>query len=313
MRVGWLAAALVGLCAGGCSEAEPQQLSFPYGPELPRRLAGGSPEWSAACERRPAERVGLPPALRREPQQRAVDPALVTDLVRAIEELREPFARLFRRHVCAVVLMHDAPMTGTLALVDGAPNRGIILLNVDNLTPPDGDWLALKESTVFASSPGRVLRGTMAWPGESPRPALLDFLLVHELAHVVENLHPEAPLITAFSRLSWPRRDALALTPLVHYPARLGKEPLPDQLLEPYYDLIASSAFPSPAAIANGKEDFADSVSTFMHTMQRGRPYQLDVYRHGRHTRRLRTCWEEARCAEKRRVLEDLLQEWSQR
>lgn len=305
-----MAAGLLGLCAGGCSAPEPQ-LSFAYGPQLTRGLAASSAEWPAACERPPSERVGLPPALRREPQQRPVDAALVADLVHAVGQLREPFARLFQRHVCAVVLMHGAPMTGTLALVEGVADRGIILLNVDNLTPPNGDWLALKEATVFAPAPGRVLRGTMAWPDESPRRALLDFLLVHELAHVVENLHPDDPLISAFSRLSWPRRDGLALTPLVHYPGRLGKAPLPDELLEPYYDLIASSAFPSPAAIANAREDFADSVSTFMHTMQRGRPYRLDVYRNGRHSRQLNTCWEEARCAEKRRLLEALLQRWA--
>lgn len=306
-----MAAALLGLCAGGCSEAEPHR-SLPYDRELSRRLATADAEWPAACERVPTERVGLPAALVREPQQRRVDPALSADLVQAIEQLREPFASLFRRHVCAVVLVHGAPMTGTLALVDGVADRGIILLNVDNLTPPNGDWLALKESSVFAPAPGRVLRGTMAWPDESWRPALLDFLLVHELAHVIENLHPDDPLISAFLRLSWPRRDALAHTPLVHYPGRLGREPLPDELLEPYYDLIAASAFTSPAAIANGKEDFADSVSTFMHTMQRGRPYRLDVYRHGQHTRQLGTCWEEARCAEKRRVLEALLDKWGQ-
>lgn len=265
-----------------------------------------------ACERPPAARVGLPVALQREPRNRRVDPSLIADLEQTVEELHEPFARLFQRHVCAIVLTHEAPMTGTLALVEGAPNRGIIVLNVDKLTPPDGDWLALKESTAFRSTPGRVLRGTMAWPNESPRRTLLEFLLVHELAHVVENLHPADPSIAAFLRLSWPRRDALALTPLVHYPGRLGREPLPDELLEPYYDLIASSTFTSPAAIANGKEDFADSVATFMHTMQRGRPYRLDVYRHGRHSRQLRTCWEEARCAEKRRLLEDLLDQWRQ-
>lgn len=307
----WLAAALLGLSAGGCSQVEPQ-VSFPYDPQLSRRLTSDSSEWTAACERPPAARVGLPAALRREPQQRAVDPALVADLERAVRELHEPFARLFQRHVCAVVLMHAAPMTGTLARVEVTPARGIILLNVDNLTPPNRDWLALKESSVFAPAAGRVLRGKMAWPYESPRLVLLEFLIVHELAHVIESLSPDDPLIASFASVSWPRKDALADTPLVHYPGRLGREPLPDQLLEPYYDLIASSSFTSPAAIANRREDFADSVSTFMHTMQRGRPYQLDVYRHGRHTRQLRTCWEEARCAEKRRMLEELLHQWRQ-
>ncbi len=307
MRARWLAAALTWLCASACGEPAPQ-VSLPYDPELSRRLAKASPQWSSACERAPEERVGLPAGLQPRAQQRAVDPALTADLVQAIAALHEPFERLFQRHVCAVVLMHDAPMTGTLTVLDGASERGIILLNVDKLL--SGDWLALKEATAFAATPGLVLRGTMARPDEHPRRVLLEFLLVHELAHVLEIVHSSDPLIAAFLELSWPRHDGLAQAPLVHYPSRLGREPLPQELLEPYYDLIASSAFTSPAAIANAREDFADSVATFMHTMQRGRPYQLDVYRQGRHVRQLRACWDEARCAEKRRLLERLLEQW---
>ncbi|MEY2931117.1 MAG: hypothetical protein RL033_1866 [Pseudomonadota bacterium] len=311
MRAHCLAAALTLLGAWGCGELEPQ-VSFPYDPQLSGRLGKDNPAWPSACDRPPAERVGLPVALQLEPTQLPVDHALIQDLVRTVEDLRQPFARLFQRHVCAVVLMHAAPMTGTLQQLDGSGTRGLILLNVDNLTPPDGDWLALKESTVFAPVPGRVLRGTMARPDEQPRRVLLEFLLVHELTHLLEQIYADDPLIEAFKDQSWPRQDALVNTPLVHYPSRKGRAPLPDELLEPYYDLIASGPFASPAAVSNGREDFADSVATFMHTMLRGRPWQLDLYRDGQRVRQLRSCWEEARCAEKRRLIERLLQQWSQ-
>lgn len=310
MRDHCRAAALTLLCAWGCSEPEPQ-VSFPYDPELLGRLGKDHPAWPSACDRPPAERVGLPVALQLEQTRLPVDRTLHQDLVRTVEGLRQPFAQLFQRHVCAVVLMHAAPMTGTLQQLDGSRTRGLILLNVDNLTPPDGDWIALKEATVFAPVPGRVLRGTMARPDEQPRQVLLEFLLVHELTHLLEQIYADDPLIEAFKNLSWPRQDALVNTPLLHYPSRKGKPPLPDELLEPYYDLIASGPFASPAAISNDREDFADSVATFMHTMLRGRPWQLDVYRDGRRVRQLRTCWEEARCTEKRRLIERLLQQWS--
>jgi hypothetical protein len=304
-------AALTWLGCWGCGEPE-LQVSFPYRDDLPDRLIDGNAAWSSACERPAAERIGLPVALRPEPPHRPVDHGLIAELTQTIAELQEPYARLFQRHTCAVVLMHGSPMTGTLRVLDAARGQGIILLNVDNLSPPGGDWLAFKEASAFATVPDRVFRGTMARPEEHRRRILLEFLLVHELAHLVDNLFPDDPLIQSFNRVSWPRRDGLVKTPLVHYPSRLAKAPLPDALLEPYYDLIGASAFPSPAAIANSREDFAESVSTFMHTMQRGRPWQIDVYRGGRHIRQLRTCWEEARCAEKRRLLEALLAQWRQ-
>jgi hypothetical protein len=305
----WLLAALAWLC-GACSEQAPR-LSVAFDEPLRQRLAEEHPAWQAACEREPGERIGLPLALNREPRLRAVPEDLFADLSRAVRELPQPFARLFERHVCAVVLVHAAPMTGTVGSLARDPAQGIIFLNVDNLSLSADAWLAFKESTAFQPAAGLEYRGRMSAPGDDPRAVLLEYLLVHELGHVLDHVQPEYELIDAFKQLSWPRRDRLSQTRLIHYPERVDAEPLPDAALEDYYDVIRSGAFTSPATVSNANEDFADSLASYVHTRLRGRPWQLDVLRGGQLAVRLESCWQEPRCAEKRGLLERMLREWA--
>lgn len=302
----WLSA----LAAIGCMDCPPS-VSIMYDSRLLRRLAADDPGWPATCDRPPSERIGLPPLLHNEPARRPLPAGLVQALAGVIETLPAPFARLFRRHVCAIVLAHDAPMTGTLASIPQMPARSMVLLNVEYLSFAPNQWLAFKEATAFAPASGRVIRGTMAEPHENSARVLMEFVLVHEIGHVMDAAFPDDPLIEDFKRISWPRSDALAASPLIHYPRRANDYPLPDRKIEKYYDIISAGAFASPATISNPKEDFAESLATFMHTIIRGRPWQLEVLRDGQVVRQLRTCWEEPRCREKRAIIEELLRRWS--
>lgn len=309
MRAPWFVASAA-LLASACQEPEPV-LSLGYEGSLSKRLVASSAAWPKACARDPEDRIGLPAPAPDGTQARPVPRDLVSDLREVVEGLPRPFARLFRRHVCAVILMHDAPMTGTLMPLDDERTRSIILLDVDKLMLPPNEWLAFKESTAFESVPGRVIRGKMADEGDNTRRVLMEFLLVHELGHVVDTAFPDHLLLEEFRSISWPRGDALARTPLIHYPERKHVPPLPDRQLEPYYDLIAAGAFASPATVSNEQEDFAESLATFTHTMLRGRPWELEVHRGGALARKLQSCWHEPRCSKKRHIIESLLERWS--
>lgn len=316
LALGWAAA------TGGCEE-RPPQISLAYDDELSRRLVARSAHWPGACARAPEDRVGLPlamsaAALLRDSAANEADsriatvPAdLVQEMVTVVRQLPEPFAKLFRRHVCAVVWMHAAPMTGTLRLLAGDAQHGIILLNVDNLQSSPDEWLSFKEASVFEPNPDREIRGTMTAPGDEGRTALLEFLLVHELAHVLDTVFRDDPLILEFKRVSWPRNDALARVRTMHYAQDRGGEPLPDAELETYYDVTSAEAFSDPSATDNELEDFAESVSSYLHGVLRGRPYKLEVLRRGQLVRTLSLCWGQERCREKQRILEQLLRRWN--
>ena len=308
MRSRWVWGAL--LIASACESPEPA-VSFEYDSSLAKRLVATSSTWPVACARDPEERIGVPRLLHGDAKPRPVPADLVKDLREVVKGLPRPFASLFKRHVCAVVLMHGAPMSGTLSPLADERTRSIILLDVDKLALSPNEWLAFKESSAFEAAEGRVIAGKMADPGDNTRRVLMEFLLVHELGHVVDTAFPEHLLIEDFRSISWPREDALAKTPLIHYPERKHLMPLPDRHVEAYYDLIATLAFASPAAVSNEQEDFAESLATFTHTIVRGRPWELEVHRDGKLVRKLHTCWTEPRCRRKREILELLLERWS--
>jgi len=316
MRSGWRLVLALGLClalgwvaaTGGCEGRAPQS-SFAYDDTLARRLGARSPLWPGACARAPEDRIGWAPI--EDPAPKPVPPDLVQDLVSVVRALPRPFAQLFRRHVCAVVWMHGAPMTGTLELVDDADEQhGIILLNVDNLLLPPNDWLSFKEASVFEPHPEREIRGTLTAPGDESHTVLLEFLLVHELAHVLDAVFSEDPLIREFKRVSWPRSDAFASVKTRHYARARGGRPLPDEQLEAYFDVTSGGAFSDPSATDNPKEDFAESVSSYLHGVLRGRPWRIELRRQGQLVRGLSLCWGQPRCREKQRILEALLRRW---
>jgi hypothetical protein len=311
MRAGGSSAALlVGLAAAACQDAPPP-VSYPYDSVLVQRLVAPNLAWPSACGRAPSERIGLPVGLAREKTSRPVSAEFAAELADVIDALPRPFARLFERRVCAVVLMHGSPMSGTLAALASDSSRGLIFLDVDALNRTANAWMGFKESTPFMLGEQRSIRGKLADPADDSRRLLLEFVLVHELAHVADHTSPRDPAILKFEDQSWPRRDALAEAPFAHYPERHGRAPLPDALVEPYFELIATGAFASPATVANAGEDFADSVATYMHTVMRGRPWQLSLYDAGQLVMQLNTCWEEPRCHEKRALIEELLVRWS--
>jgi hypothetical protein len=310
MRAGWSSAALLVGLTVACQDTPPP-VSYAYDTELVQRLAAANPAWPSACARTASERIGLPIGLARETLTRPAPAEFASELEEVIDGLPRPFARLFERRVCAVVLTHGAPMSGTLSALAADHSRALILLDVDALNRTANAWMEFKESTPFLLGEQRKIRGKLAEPADDSRRVLLEFVLVHELAHVADHTIPNDPAILNFQGQSWPRQDALAHTPFAHYPERYGRAPLPDSLVEPYFELIATAAFASPATVANAGEDFADSVATYMHTVMRGRPWQLSLYDAGQLVMQLNTCWEEPRCREKRALIEELLERWS--
>ena len=303
LALGWLAA------TGGCEERR-QQFSYAHDGALASRLGARSPLWPSACARAPEDRIGALP-LPDDPSLRPVPADLAQDMITVVRVLPRPFAKLFRRHVCGVVWMHGAPMTGTLKLVnDDDGQHAIILLNVDNLQSSPNEWLGFKEASVFEPNPDRELRGTMTSPGDERRTVLLEFLLVHELAHVLDALANEDQLIAEFKSVSWPRTDLLASVETLHYAQLRGGEPLSDDQLEAYFDVTSAGAFSDPSATDNAMEDFAESVSSYVHGVLRGRPWKLEVWRRGQLVRTLSLCWGQERCREKQRILEELLRRW---
>ena len=280
-----------------------------FDPTLMGRLAKA--EMTGLCVRPKQERIGLPAEVL--PSKSGVDartnvpPDLVADLAAAIGGLPAPIASAFERYVCSVVLITGLGATGMTVKLEREPARSVILLNVDNLDRSANAWVSFKESSFFGTADGLAIVGKLAAQEDGNRRVLLGYLITHELGHVLKDALPKDPRIAAFDRTCWPRRDAFKDFSLRPYAAAQGAEPLHEINLEPLYDFIAASCFPSLTAAMNPGEDFADSLALYSHSVLLGRPWQVSAYRNGELSRRLKSCWSDARCQRKRQALERLL------
>jgi hypothetical protein len=72
---------------------------------------------------------------------------------------------------------------------------------------------------------------------------------------------------------------------------------------------LSGTGFPTLYAATNPGDDFAESFANYVHTQVLGRPYEAIVAHDGREQVRLGPCWDEPRCAAKKRLMEKLLVE----
>jgi hypothetical protein len=79
------------------------------------------------------------------------------------------------------------------------------------------------------------------------------------------------------------------------------------QDIVPAYEALRKTDFPTLYAATSPGDDFAESFVTYVHTVLMKRPWEITIRKDGKLAKTYRTCWEEPRCAGKRRILEDLL------
>jgi hypothetical protein len=301
------------IMAGACGR---DVVALQSGRELREQLA--QLDFRALCQRPVTERISIPEAAWEEgygvQRWRAVPQSLLDDVRAAIQALPQPLARAFDRHVCSVVFFTGFRVTGSIERLARDPSRGIILLNIDNLDRSADSWMSFKENSFFAENAGLGIVGRLSPADAESRRAHIDYVLIHELGHILDHVLGDnalggSDLIERFRQISWPRTDPYRDSRLIPYADIRGDAPLGDGEAEALYDVIAASSFPSLTSAMNAGEDFADSLAIYAHEVLLGRPWQVEVYRDGELARRLDSCWNEPRCAEKRGVLEALLEQ----
>jgi hypothetical protein len=262
-----------------------------------------------SCEKAPADRIGLDAEFldERYPStpRRPIPPQTLQALRLAIERLPPPVARAFERHVCRVVLVTGLRVLGSIAMLKDDAERGLIALNLDYLDQSADAWMSFKEASYFSPAPDLAIVGHLA-PDED-RGALLEFVITHELGHVLDSAFNERPEVANFHAISWPRDDSLESLQLVPYAMLRDWKPVQDRWVEDLYRFVATSSFPSLTSLSNRNEDFADSLALYVHVVLAGRPFHVSVYRGDVLSAQLDSCWNEPRCEEKRAALEAIL------
>jgi hypothetical protein len=264
------------------------------------------------------------------PRPATLSADFVADVRAALDELPVSAKRALGKDFGGIYFVESLGGTGyTDYIRDGAREVGsFIVLDVNVLAKHTANaWATWKENTPFVQNAGYSLRARIALEAHDHRKAAIQYILLHELGHVVStatNVHPswaqrprdvkpaeEYP----YFRLSWRVQREGDRYVSVHdadFPERaqvvyyLGPK-LQGADMERVYAKLQATSFPTLYAATHPADDFAEAFANYVHVVLMRKPFAIELVRDGRMVKSYGSCWNEARCAEKRRMLEALL------
>ena len=262
-----------------------------------------------------------------KPQAVAIPGDFLKDVSDAIAELPWQVRQLIARKLAGIYFVKDLGGTGYTDYINGGIS-GFIVLDIDVLSKSTANaWAAWKERTPFNADPRYRLDAIIEANGRDNRKNAIKYILLHELGHILsmgEKIHPQwgqpknkiSLEHYPFARLSWEtgnQNDSRYISRFeMQFPLRknivyyFGAKLNGDQMAVAY-DQLEGTNFPTLYAATSPSDDFAESFVSYVHTVMLKRPLEIRIYRDGQVAKTYQSCWEEKRCAAKRKFLEELL------
>jgi hypothetical protein len=261
-------------------------------------------------------------------------PALTDDFMRDVraalaglpEQVRRPLAKKLVG-IYLVDAMGSSGWSEEVLDADGRAVAGVIVLDAGVLAAQTANaWATWKENTPFKPRAGYRLEARIEDAAQDNRVQAIQFILLHEMGHVLAmggDLHPSpnaAPKDLPanppypFFNLAWSvnrdgkyasRFDA-AFTQRREVVYYLGAK-LDAAQMPAVYTALDATSFATLYGATNPFDDFAEAYVTYVHTVLMGRPYAVRLYVGDTLQKTYAACWEEPRCAAKRRIIEALL------
>ena len=253
----------------------------------------------------------------------------IADVRAALDELPADIKALLENELVGIYFIDNvggSALTHEILDAQGRPVAGVIILDPFVLSSQTANsWATWKENTPFKPDPRFRLSMQIADPASDDRKNAIAYNLLHEIAHVLSirrRMHPpfnkspkEIGPASAwpFMALSWQvtgeryagRFDEAFSnrTNVVYY----GTPLLPAGKMAEVYQQLGASNFSTLYAATNPFDDFAESFVNYVHVTRMRKPWLVRIYEDEKLILTHGACWEEARCAEKRKLIESLL------
>ena len=350
MRSILLAAFALVFCTGAGSGEAPKVPCAPGDKPCAIKLAKAHPAkklatWTAALAKPLKDRIGPAPAALVElialdnvanafpNKSRSGSPPadFVADVRSALDEMPDAVKKLLLHRLAGIYFVDDLGGTGFADLyVDatGKPAGGFIVLDPSVLLQHTANsWATWRDGTPFKPSADDRLEETIEVKANDNRKNAIQYILLHEIAHVISiggpyhpnwNLGPGEIQSTReypFFELSWriggtpPRYETIydatfqQRKDIVYY---FGAKLRGDQMVATYEGLEQTNLATLYSASHPG-DDFAEAFANYVHVVLMKRPFEIRLYAHDKLVKTYGSCWDQPRCAPKRAILEALL------
>lgn len=254
-----------------------------------------------------------------------------SDLRRALTTLPDEVLKILDESLAFITVVRELGSSGYSDFLvsddEGFAPHGFIVLDVKALDRKANEWMTWKESSPFSSEPGWSLSGIIEDPERDDRVYAIQYLLLHELGHVVSfsladhPRHTEPREIKAqkiglgFIKESWRWFDGRAVSKydddlswrgtITYYARDDRKQPM--SLAATAYTDLSKTNFTTLYGTTSYDDDFADSFASFVHTELQGRPWEIRIEAPNREPLIYNSCWKEERCRQKRLILKAVL------
>lgn len=298
--------------------------------------------WKSAFEKPAEQRVGPAPSelveyltldnvrqgFPNKPRAAAIPEDFLKDVKDAIAEMPPQVRQAVDKKLAGIYFVQDLGGTGYTDYIRGAAagqDAGFAVFDLDVLASRSANaWATWKENTPFKADSRFRLVADIEAKGQDNRKNAIQYILLHEFGHILsinEKLHPRwdqppsAPDGYPFAQLSWEvvketkrygslfEKDFPLRKDVVYY---FGSKLDGDQMIN-VYDQLERTNFPTLYAATGPGDDFAESFVSYVHTVLLRRPLLIRLYRDGKPAKTYESCWEDKRCAAKRRILEQVL------
>lgn len=272
-------------------------------------------------------------AIPNRPRPAVLAPDFLADVREALAGLPAPVKRLVSGKLAGIQFAEDLGGTGYAEeIVDAGSNpvAGFIVFDSVILSRQTANaWFTWKENTPFKPQPEFELVGEIEAKSDDSRKYAIQYILLHELAHVISigrKIHPpwtmeprdiQSTADYPYFSLSWTvlREDNRYATLFDrNFPRRrdvvfyLGAKLSGDEMVD-IYDKLEATNLPTLYAANHPADDWAEAFVTYVHTVMMNKPLGIRIYRDRKLVKHYKSCWTEKRCAEKRKILEAFLEE----
>ncbi len=264
-----------------------------------------------------------------EPESVPLTPELKRDIGNAIAALPPALRKRLAERLIGVFVVRGLGSSAYTDYVRDEKKRAryaFVVIDVDAMSRKANDWISWKENSPFLADPKLKVEAVIEDEAGNTLGNALEYVLIHEFGHVLAFYSDVHPLWTVSSKkvdfedypfleTSWiadPQSDGYLRKsdakapppgPIIYYKPSLDR-PAANEIPK-YYDWLAQTDFVTLYGATNPYDDFAEALVTYIHTVVQKRPFELRIVRDGKVERTVKACWDEPRCAAKRKVLEE--------